>query len=601
MHVYAFGGYGKRTSEGGFYFRAPGTGSARGSVFRFGSGDNAVRAVADLNMSDDVDCSKVVPSLDSDFAAVNNFISQYQGQCFLFNELFPGGFTPRFGADIHDLSVTTGIRGAADAGLRWDVSFSYGNSDIDYFIYNTINASMGPETPTKFNPRGYEQEEITVAASGVIPVDVNVFSTPLNIAFGLEWHTEKFTTDGGDENSYRVGEYGPQGFSVGSNGYQGLNPKFAGSWERPNLSAYVDLETDISQRWTLGVASRYENYYEDFGSTLTGKVAALYRATDRIRFRATASTGFRAPTPGQANLWAIQTALSGEGDQLVETGQLPPTHQISMALGGQELTEETAQSISLGTIMELSPDLTLTLDYFNISLKDRISLTGNIAITPEIQDIMDEADLLGGVENLQEVKFFSNDFDTRTQGIDLLLAYDSESENGNLTQATLAWNWTVTELTSFSAPRNISDFLDRKLTTPFTVALLTPRRQLETEDLNPHHRVVAMGRHVRGPISGMLRLNYYDGWFACRNNSNACENSTGSLLDEYDSAVIVDAELGYRLFDDYRFSLGVDNLFGTVPDAHSDETLSQGNIRPESTPWDYNGRAFVLRLVVDLF
>ncbi len=600
-HIYAFGGYGQRKSEGGFYFRAPGTPSARGSVFRFGSGEDAVRAVADLNESDDVICRELTPSLDSDFAAVSSFISQYKGQCFLFNELFPGGFTPRFGADIYDLSVTTGIRGGADDGFRWDLSFAYGNSDIDYFIYNTINASMGPDSPTSFKPRGYEQQELTIAAGGSVPVDVGAFETPLNIAFGLEWHTEEFTTEGGDEASYEVGRYGSQGFSVGSNGYQGLNPKFAGSWDRPNISAYVDLETDVSTRFTLGAAARYENYYNDFGSTLTGKLAGLFRVTNGFRLRASASTGFRAPTPGQANLWALQTALSGEGDQLVETGQLPPTHPISSALGGEELTEETAQSITLGTIIDLSSDLTLTLDYFNISLKDRISLTGNIAITKEIQDIMDNAGILGGVENLQEIKFFSNDYDTRTQGIDLLLAYDIESGSGNATQATLAWNWTSTALTSFSAPQSISTFLDQTLSSPFTVSLLTARRQLEIEDLNPKHRVVLMGRHIRGAVQGMLRLSYYDGWFACRNNSNSCTNSSGSLLDEYDGAVIADAEVGYRFLENYRVSLGVDNLFDTVPDAHSDETLSQGNIHPESTPWDYNGRAYVLRLVADLF
>lgn len=600
--VYAFGGYGQRKSEGGFYFRAPGTGSARGSVFRFGSGENAVRAVADLNEEDDVICSEEVPGLNSDFAAVNDFISAYKGKCFLFNEYFPGGFTPRFGADIYDLSATAGVRGGPDDGLRWDLSFSYGNSDIDYFIYNTVNASMGPDTPTSFKPRGYEQQELTIAAAGSLPVEVSAFASPLNVAVGLEWHTEQFTTEGGDEDSYRVGEYGKQGFSVGSNGYQGLNPRFADSWDRPNASAYLDLEADVNNQWTVGIAARYENYYNDFGSTLTGKLAALFRATDRIRFRTTVSTGFRAPTPGQANLWALQTALSGDGDQLVETGQLPPTHPISASLGGEELTEETARSLSLGTILDITSNLTLTLDYFDITLMDRISLTGNIAITPEIRDIMDEADLLGGVENLQEVKFFSNDFDTRTRGIDLLLAYDVETEQGNATQATLAWNWTATRLTAFSEPREIDTFLGQALSTPFALSLLTPRRQLETEDLNPKHRIVAMGRHVRGALSGMLRANYYDGWFACRNNSNSCVNSLGnSLLDEYDSAVIFDAQIGYRLLGDYQISLGVDNILDTVPDSHSDETLSQGNIRPESTPWDYNGRAFVLRLVADLF
>ncbi len=602
-HVYAFGGYGHRQSEGGFYFRAPGTGIARSAVFRNGS----ARAVADLNENDEVICSELpdLPGLDADFAAVSAFIDKYglrgAGQCFLFNEKFPGGFTPQFGADIYDLSATAGIRGGADDGVRWDVSFAYGNSDINYFIYNTVNASMGPDTPTSFRPTGFAQQELTASAGGSVPVRVRTLETPLNISFGLEWHTEQFTTAGGDEASYLPGGYESQGFSVGANGYQGLSPKFAGSWGRPNLSGYIDLETDLNPRWTFGVAARYENYYKGFGATLTGKIAALFRATDRIRLRGTASTGFRAPTPGQANLWILQTTLS-KGNQLVEAGQLPPTHPISSALGGEELTEETARSLSLGTVMDLSSDLTLTLDYFDITLEDRISLTGNIVISQEIQDIMDEADLLGGVENLQEVKFFSNDFGTRTRGTDLLLAYDTESEAGNATQATIAWNWTASRLISFSAPREINTFLDQKLSSPFTISLLTPRRQIEIERLNPKHRIVMMGRHIRGAISGMLRLNYYGSWAACRINSNKCQDNSGmSLLDEYDAAIIVDAELGYRLFDRYRVSFSVDNLFNTVPDAHKEETLSQGNAHPESTPWDYNGSTYALRLTADIF
>ncbi|MCY4561511.1 MAG: TonB-dependent receptor [Flavobacteriaceae bacterium] len=594
-HLYAFGGYGTRKSEGGFYFRAPGTGSARAGVFRVG--DDA-RAVADLDQSDDTDCGAIVPSLEASFSEVMAFITQNKGKCFLFNELFPGGFTPRFGADIKDLSGTFGLRGGPDDGFRWDLSFAYGNSDIDYFIYNTVNASLGPDTPTSFKPRGYEQEELTVSASGNYPIDVRAFANPLNIAFGVEWHTEKFTTVAGDLDSYRVGNYGPQGFSVGSNGYQGLNPDFADSWDRPNFSLYLDLETDVTDKWTLGAAARYENYYNDFGSTLTWKVATLYRITDGFRLRGTASTGFRAPTPGQANLWALQTALSADGDQLVDTGQLPPTHPISASFGGEELTEETALSFTLGTIVDLSSDLTLTLDYFDISLDDRISLTGNITITPEIEKIMNEKNLLGGVENIKEVKFFSNDFDTHTQGIDLLLAYDSRSAAGHRTQASLAWNWTNTTLVNFSEPRNINTFLDQTLSEPFEIKLLTPRRQREIEDLNPKNRIVAMARHTRGAVNGMIRLNYFSSWSACRNNSNSCPMN---IFDKFDSATIADAEIGVRLRDRYRLAFGVDNLFNTIPDAHPDETGSQGNIRPESTPWDYNGRSYVLRVLIDIF
>lgn len=602
-HVYAFGGYGQREAEGGFYFRAPGTGSARGSVFRFGSGDSAVRAVADLNEGDDIVCKDLadLPSLDSDYAAVQSFISSYQGQCFLFNERFPGGFTPRFGADISDMSGTFGVRGGQDDGFRWDFSFGYGASILDYFIFNTVNASLGPATPVSFKPRGYRQRDVTASAAMSYPVDVGVFASPLNIAWGLEWRREEFETVAGDPQSYEPGPFSAQGFSVGSNGYQGLNPKFAGKWDRPNFAGYVDFEADVSERWLLGFAARYENYYNDFGSTLTGKLATLYRWTDRVRLRGTLSTGFRAPTPGQANLWALQTALSGTGDQLVETGQLPPTHPISAALGGTELSEETARSFSLGTVMDLTPDMTLTFDYFNILMKDRISLTGNIAISDEIQAIMNEEDLLEGVKNLSEVKYFSNDFDTRTSGIDLLLSYDIEDEHGHATVVTLAWNYTKQALVSHSDPTQIRNFLGRQLREPFTVSVLTPRRQVELEQHNPLHRVVFSGRRIWGPVHGMVRLSYYDGWFACRNFSNSCESGGVSVLDEFDGRVIADAEVGYRFLENYRVALGVDNILDTYHLAHPDETLSQGNARVDSAPWDYNGRAYVLRFTADLF
>lgn len=599
-HVYAFGGYGQRESEGGFYFRAPGTGSARASVFRFGSGDTAVRAVADLNEGDDIVCSELadLPPLNSTFADVESFIGKYRGQCYLFNQDFPGGFTPRFGAEISDMSGTVGARGGQDDGFRWDFSVGYGASILDYFIYNTVNASLGPESPTRFAPRGYRQRDITASAAMSYPVDVGAFASPLNIAWGLEWRREQFETVAGGPLSYEPGPFSSQGFSVGSNGYQGLNPRFAGKWNRPNFAGYVDFETDVTERWLLGFAARYENYYDDFGSTLTGKFAALFRATDRIRFRGTASTGFRAPTPGQANLWALQTALSGTGDQLVETGQLPPTHPIAAALGGSELTEETARSVSLGTVMDVTPDVTLTVDYFNITMLDRISLTGNIEISPEIARIMDEADLLAGVTNLREVKYFSNDFDTRTSGIDLLLAYDTEDEQGHATIVTMAYNYTKQSLVAHSDPTAISTFLGQQLSTPFTVSVLSPRRQVELEEHNPLHRLVLSGRRVQGALHGMGRISYYDGWLACRNFSNSCG---ADIRDEFAGRFILDAEIGYRFLEDYRIALGVDNLFDTYHMAHPDETLSQGNARVDSAPWDYNGRAYVLRFTADLF
>ena len=144
----------------GFFFRAPGTPSARSSVFRF-AGE---RAVADLDLGDDVDPSTVdVPSLDASFDEVEAFIDRYRGDLFLFNERFPGGFTPRFGADIRDMSLVGGLRGERDNGLKWDASVSAARS--------TINASLGPATPTSSRPRDYIQTEVAANLDAGPPSD----------------------------------------------------------------------------------------------------------------------------------------------------------------------------------------------------------------------------------------------------------------------------------------------------------------------------------------------------------------------------------------------------------------------------------------------
>ena len=604
MRAYAFGGYAQRTAEYGFYFRSPGTPTARGSVFRFGTGESATRAVIDLNQSDETVCRdlKDLPNLDADNTVVQDFVSNYRGRCFLFNELFPGGFTPRFGSDMTDWSMVVGVEGGPDVGLKWDVNLNIGRSVQDYFIYNTINASYGPDTPTSFKPRGYMQQEVEASLAMSYPIPVGALASPLNVAWGFTWRDETFESRAGNLESYNAGSYAEQGFSVGSNGYQGLNPKFAGRWSRPNMAIYVDLEADLSARWVVDVAARYENFYEQFGSTLTGKIGGLFRATDRIAFRGTMSTGFRAPTPGQANLNVFQTTGFSPTTGLIEVGQLPSTHPIAQGLGGKELTEEKSRSISLGAIMEISEDLTLTFDYFDIAFKDRIAVTGNIPMTDEMVEIMDDANLLGGVRNIREIRFYSNDFDTRTRGTDLVLAWQREWSGGASSSASLAWNWTELSLVDFAQPKQLHTFLDRPLQRPITLTLLTPARQTEMLTLNPKHRTVLTARHEIGSIHAMIRLNYYSSFQLCTFGNTLCRLDDGqSALETYRQVVIAGGEVGYAFRRDYRAAIGVNNLFNSVPMTSPEEVNRLGRLHPRPLPWDYNGRAVYIRLTADLF
>ena len=593
-HLYAFGGWAKRTSEGGFFFRAPGTDRARSSVFRSGT----ERAVADLNPADATECMADLPPLSSPFDDVQSFVDANRGHCFLFNQRFAGGFTPRFGADISDWSSVTGVRGALSSGLRYDLSVGLGRSDIEFFLRNTVNASLGPQTPTSFRPRDYIQSEITINADFSYPLELGWFASPLYLAWGAEWREETFETKPGDPASYAVGEYAAQGFSVGSNGYQGLHPKFAGEWDRPNYAVYIDLETDIIDTLLFGVAFRYEDFYADFGDTFNGKLSALWHVTDRVALRATASTGFRAPSPGQTNLSVLATTFSGEGG-LIETGQLPSTDPVAMALGGEELTEEESVNFSAGVVLRLTDEINLTFDYFDIDIEDRIALTGNISITEEISHLIEQQDVFQGAGNLKEIKFFANDFNTRTRGLDAVLTWAHAWGGGTQTDVNLAWNWTKTTLEEFSPSRQVTSFLGKPvLDEPVTVSLLTQRRQVELEDMNPEHRLIATGRHRMRQWSALLRVNFYDGWKACRFQNNNCRSSTGEdYLDAFESEWVVDAELGYD-FGHFQLHFGVENLFDEAPKAPLGETLGQGNLHPTSTPWDYNGAFWYTRATV---
>ena len=586
--LYSFGNYAERRSEGGFFFRAPGTGNARNGVFR--SGD--VRLVADLVPDDDLDCQAAVPDLEAPNAEVQTFIESTRDRCFMFNERFPGGFTPRFGADITDMSTVAGLRGETLSGLSWDLSVGAAESDVEFFMRNTINASLGPETPTEFKPRTYTQTDVNVNFDLSYPLDIAAFHSPLNIAVGAEWRQEHFEVGAGDEASYIIGPYADgrisNAFSVGSNGFQGLAPRNAGDWKRPNYAAYVDLEADMTETLLLGVAARYEDFYKDFGDTLNGKVSARWHMTDNLVLRGTFSTGFRAPSPGQANISLLSTTFSGTGN-LVEVGTVPPHNPVAQAFGGEPMHEEKSVGFSLGFTYQFLNDLQLRFDFFNIEIDDRIARTGNIGITAEVAALLEQSGL-AAASGVQNISFNTNDFDTTTRGIDLGLDYELDWQAGT-TALHFGWNWTDTSLDDFSPAQEVTEILGQLLENPLTVSLLTKRRRVELEELNPPHRLLATLTHQSGNWQVLLRGSYYTDWKACRFAGAGCAN-----FDSYDGDFLLDAEASYRFRDRYSVALGAQNLFDTSPGAVQDESLGQGNAEPESSPYDYNGGFLYFRL-----
>jgi len=578
MTLYAFGNYGTREIDGGFYYRNP---HNRAAVFSADGGSTLL--VGDAHPTNGITCPTIAITNNVPNAAALASISTggaFDSECFSFYEMFPGGFTPRFGGEIADSSLALGTRGNIAGDLRYDVSGTYGSSKAEYFIYNTVNASLGPITPTSFKPGVNHQTEMNFNADFSYPVPVSAFASPLNVAFGAEWRREQFEIERGDEASYLIGPYATQGFSSGSNGYSGFGPQSEGKFTRKNIALYTDLEADVTSKLVLGAAVRWEDF-DDFGTTTNGKLSARFEATDAVALRATVSTGFRAPTPGQANI--VRTITQIVNGQLSETGVLPPTNPIaaslaSVASGGtftaEQLEPEESVNWTIGTAIQAGA-VDLTIDYFNIKLKDRLALSGLIEIDrtdPAQVAILNQLNASGvpGATTLTAFQFFTNDFETETQGVDVVASVPFSMAGGD-SAVSLAFNWTDTELKEITA-------------------LADATRKIQLEDQLPSFRAVLTGTHAMGPWRFLARVSYFDSYIVAL---DAYDGFDG----EYGGEALFDAEVAYTVADKYTITVGAQNLFDAVPDKFPNAG-DVGNVYPTSSPIGFNGGFWYARMNV---
>lgn len=584
VSAYFFGNYASREIDGGFFYRNP---NNRDAVYSADGGETLL--VGDLNPSNSIACPAVAINGNAPDPAALALISAggaLDAECFVFNELFPGGFTPRFGGKIVDQSAVAGVRGAFASGLRYDVSAAYGSSEVEFLIYNTVNASLGPDTPTRFNPGVNHQTDTNLNLDLSYPLAVAGLASPLNVAFGFEWREEEFEIERGQLESYQIGPLAAQGFSSGSNGYSGFGPQSEGVFARENIALYVDLEADVTDKLILGTAVRWEDF-DDFGTTTNYKLAARYEFTDKLAVRSTVSTGFRAPTPGQANI--VRTITQMINGALSETGVLPPTNPIAIALAdvasngefsAEPLKPEESFNWTLGTTFDLGP-VGVTLDYFNITLEDRIALSSLIAIDrsdPAQLAILDQLNASGvpGASTLTAFQFFTNDFETETQGIDLVATLPFEFAGGN-SNVTLAFNWTDTRLKEITA-------------------LANETRKIQLEDQLPGFRAVLTGHHAIGPWNFMARTSYFDSYIVALDIG---ADASGEFDGKYGGELLVDMEVGYDIAEGYKLTLGAQDLFDNMPDQFPNPELNSGAIYPTGSPMGFNGGFWYARLNID--
>ena len=532
IKFYGHANYAQKEVEGGFYFRNPNT---RPAVFSNDEGETLL--VGRLSGTGEIPVVKITNNVPDPVALQQVFSDP---NLFTFQELFPGGFTPRFGADTQDASLLVGLKGTLAADLGWDLSASYGRHAADFFIKNTVNASLGPDTPTEFDPGDYIQADTNVNLDLTYPLHDRVF-----LASGLEYRTETFEIVQGQIESWEIGPLASQGFSSGSNGFPGFSDIAEGSWTRANFAGYLESQLRPLNFWTVSAAVRGE-YFDDFGSTINYKIATNYGIADTfkewlsldpivdLRVRGSYSTGFRAPTPGQQNAFNVTTEF-GENNTLVNKGTIPSTHAAAGLVGGKALEPEQSKNFTVGTVVSHAL-ASITFDYFNIKVQDRLAPSkdfqrGTDITEAQIQQLVTEGITSAG--NLQEFRFFTNEFETSTQGFDVILT--APILDGGLS---LAYNYTETTVTK----RN-PDILDET------------RVRLLEEGVPRHRGNVTLTQAIGDSLDVLGRVNYYGPWY---------ENAVGAQT--YSGAFLVDIEVSYALVENLSITVGVNNALNVEPD-----------------------------------
>ena len=559
LDFYGHANYASKETEGGFYFRNPHTRSGvfKGPVLDLdgdGTPETASLLVGDLDgVGQGSECAPV-PIIDNKPDQEAWLQVRDDPNCFSFLKMFPGGFTPRFGGFTTDESILLGLKGFAAETLGWSLSASYGRHHADYFIFNTVNASMGPDTPTLFNPGDYIQTDVNLNFDITYPVSDQLF-----LAAGAERRNEAFEIVEGQIESYLIGQpLASQGFQPATNGFSGFSKVAAGRWDRTNTAVYVEADFEPIDPLVLSVALRSEDF-SDFGSTTNYKGAANFALTDDLKLRGSYSTGFRAPTPGQQNAFNITTEFNFEKNDLVNNGTVPSTSRaVGLVLGldggGPALKPENSVNLSGGVVVKMGA-VSATIDYFNITVEDRLTVSQDFALSDEQkQQLIDEG--LTSAAGLQEFRFFTNDFDSATNGIDLVVSAPVGS--GMLS---LAYNYTSSEVTDHNP-----DILDD-----------LRLRELE-ENLPKQRGNLTLTQALTERLSGLGRASYYGEWYDSEDDQT------------YSGKVLFDLETGIS-FDEAKsiISIGGQNILNTYPDEHEKARDRTGNKYSQFSPFGFGG------------
>lgn len=461
---------------------------------------------------------------------------------------FPQGFHPREGIHEDDYSITGGVRGDA-GGFHYDLSTTYGEDKNLVYTLDSANRSLFVDThftPRDFYDGSFKATEFTANADFTREFDVG-FAEPLNVAFGLEYRKNGYEIGSGDPGSI---------YKEGGQSYPGFRPSDAGRHTRSNESVYLDLAATPVDGFKLDAAVRYE-HYSDFGSNVIFKGTGRYDFSGGFALRGTVSTGFRAPTLAESFYSATNVSPTAA------FVQLPANSAAAKLIGFQNLKPEKSTNYSLGVVVRPAEQLTITLDAYQVGIRDRILGTGSIfgsggAVNFPVvtQAIIANGNILDPTVNQTGINIFTNGASTRTRGVELTASYTSELGGGGSVAWTLSGNYNDTKLTRLGvAPATLTD-----PATGQPIPLFDATTQSNLETASPKLKIIASTLLTLDRFSATARGTLYG-----KTSRFASPNGGVFYKQVVGTAFVADLELNYKLTDSLQISVGANNIFNKRP------------------------------------
>ena len=441
------------------------------------------------------------------------------------------GFQPTFNTDVFDNLGSVGIKSTL-FGFNSDFSVTAGSNRIDYTVKNTINVSLGANSPTEFKSGGYTFSQLVGNA------DFSRTFDKVTLGFGTELRKEQYEARAGQPESYVGG---------GAQSFPGLQPANKLKKDRSNVGVYTTLDYDVTEAFLIGGSLRYENY-TDFGNNFSWKVNSRYKLNNDVTVRASFSTGFRAPALHQIYLSNIQTLVSG--GSVSNQGTFNNVDPAVAGIGVPRLHAEKSENFSTGVTFRSGANFTASLDFYHIKVKDRVLFSGEVGFdgdnstTNPVEQVLISNDITS-------MKFFINAVNTITKGVDIVMNY----KNLALGSGKLGFNF---------ASNIANTKIDGQIATPAILKangydIFNRKEQGRILSARPNTKVL-LGVNYDFKRTSFILNNTYFGEVTWQHATDVAKDQT------FAGKIITDLGVSYKFSKVISGNVMVNNLFNIYPD-----------------------------------